>query len=197
MSIAAVETAILSRARAVLGSAVVQYDTAPASIEIEAQLAARLKRLPAVLVAFLGGSQRDSTAVLLDASFAVVVLTASTSEKERREGSARRAGAIVLLEALLPALHAYVVPGIGSLTLGAVSNLFSPAFDERGITAYSATFAIRLPMLPPDPADLMPFLTLHGDFKFQGSADPAAPLPLPPDTSDAVEVVTYPPPEAG
>ncbi len=193
MSVSVVQSAILARAEEVLG-ANLHYEALPASGDLDAQLATRYRRLPAVFVTFLGGDQIPATGVLLDANFVVLVMTGGVREADRRDGNARSPGAIPILERLIPALHAFEVPGIGGLTLVSVANLFAPAFDEKGLTLYSAAYRIRLPLeLTDDPAwQLAPLETIHADWVADAPVDPSAALPLADGNATASDTVTLP-----
>lgn len=188
MSVSAVQDAILARAAQVLG-AVAHYEALPASLDIEGQLGARLQKLPAVFVAFMGGAQTEATGVVVDADFVVLMVTGSASEAVRRAG---KIGAIPILERLVPALHGLRVDGAGSLNFQSVANLFSPALDAKGITIYSAAYRIRLPLtLIDDPAwSLAALETLHADWVTDAPVDPDATLPLP--SATAADTVTLP-----
>jgi len=190
MSITLVQDAIIARAKQVLGAAI-HYEALPATADLDAQLAARAKRFPAVFVAFLGGPAIGGDTVLLDAEFAMLVVTMGASEATRREG---KQGAVTILERLVPALHGHIVADIGSLSLASVTNLFAPALDEKGLSLYAASYRIKLPMeLDADPANnLAPLTTIHADWQLARPVDPAAPLPLPAGAADAVDVVSFP-----
>ncbi len=190
-SVSAVQTAILARAKQVLGDKL-HYEALPATADLDAQLSARAKKLPAVFVAFFGGQMIGGNEVVLDAEFGVLVVTQAVSERDRREGSARMLGAVPMLEVLVPALHGHVVPEIGSLGLTAVTNLFAQALDEKGLSLYAANYRIKLPMaLDADPADELDDLRhIHGDWMIDRPVDPDAPLPLSDGFSSAVDVVT-------
>lgn len=169
--ISQVQDAMLARAKQVLGTSI-YYEALPATADLDAQLAARSKRLPAVFVAFLGGPMIGGTEVLIDAEFAALVVTEGSSEILRRGG---KLGAIPVLEQLVPALHAYVIAGIGSLTLASVTNLFAQALDEKGLSLYAASYRIKLPMaVNDDPTwNLSPFVTLQGSFSSEGDESDA------------------------
>lgn len=192
MSVRAVEEAISRRARAVLGHAV-HVDVVPGSLDLDAQLGSRLRRLPAVFVAFMGGQQRATNGVMLDADFVVLVVTGGVAETSRRESEG--VGAIPILERLLPALHGHRIDGVGSLVLRSVANLFAPDLDTRGITIYSAAYTVPVPMeMTDDPAwtatigapapvdgrgaPLPGLETIHGDWSVPGAVAPTADLPL-------------------
>jgi phage gp37-like protein len=172
-----VQQAMLDRLSAVLGPGLA-YEALPASIDLGTQLSLRHTRLPAVFVAFLGGDNDGGNQVHLESEFGVFVVTAGASEKGRREGGpGRSSGALAILQRLLPALHAHVVPEVGSLTLRSVVNLYSEALDKAGLTVYSASFHIMLGLeMEGDPAwDLAPLDSLTGTLVAAGTDAPLLP----------------------
>ena len=95
-------------------------------------------------------------------------------------------GALEILQRLLPALHAHVVPEVGSLTLRSVVNLYSEALDKAGLTVYSASFHILLGLeQQDDPAwNLAPLDSLTGTLVAAGTDAP----PFPTNTTTLTEL---------
>jgi phage gp37-like protein len=176
--IEAVQNAILARARSYLGAKVANYEALPASLDMDAQLSERVHATPCVFVAFMGGPALADDTTRIDATFAVLLLTDSPSERHRR------LDAIPALEILVPALDLFWVPDVGTLRLVEVSNLYSDKLDAKGLTLFSVACKIPLPFaLPTDNAAdrLAPFETFHADWTPvpPDAPHPTAPLPLP------------------
>lgn len=148
----------------------------------------RLQRMaPCVLVAFAGGGPASPGAgfeARIDSQWLVYVVTAHPSgEAARRRGNAQGVGAYEILSRLvIPVLHNHVVPGVGSLALGPVQNLYTGAVDGKGLAVYAAAFQLPLGFPVPLDADgLDDFATFAAQFDIP-----------PTGSSDAADVVTLP-----
>lgn len=125
--------------------------------------------VPGVFVAFTGGEQLEAGGGALEASidarWAFYVCTGHPTELARRHGDAMQIGAYSLIERLLPRLHGLAVPGVGSLRLVSVQNLFTGTVERQALTVYALVFGLpmTLELVPPDAA-LAPFETLHAAY---------------------------------
>lgn len=127
-----------------------------------AEATVRLRLAPAVYVSFLGGPATEETTAAIDAEWALYFLMQNPAgEKGRRRGED---GAYQLLRLVVPAIHGLVVEDVGSLSLGAVNNLFNEQLDRAGLSLYAASF--RLPMLfpPLEPKDILALV--HADWSW-------------------------------
>lgn len=152
------------------------------------QMLARLQRMaPCVLVAFVGGGPTTTGShaeARINSQWLVYVVTSHPSgEAARRRGNAQGLGAYEILSRLvIPVLHNHAVPGVGSLALGPVENLYTGTVDGKGLAVYAAAFELPLGFpVPLDPATLDDFAT----FAAQYDIPPAG-------STDAADVVTLP-----
>lgn len=192
--IAAAEDAIVARIKKIAGDGLRACESLPANFDV-AEVRAHNRLAPAVYVAFLGGEAIEENELTLNAEFAVFVLTSGGNELQRRRGAApaQGTGAYALMMLILPLLHAYKLPKIGSLTCTGVHNLFSDALDGLGISLYSATFKVPLVLdASDDPeGDLADFLKFHADYLVPPHQAPQ-PLALPLEAPDASDDVILP-----
>lgn len=198
--IAAIEDAIIAKAKAVLGNRVREIATLPAGLDA-AELGRRLRPSPAVYVSFLGGSAREENALVIDAEFGVFFLVGGANEDERRrgletrgapQGSLPKGGAYTLMAALLPHLNGLVVEGAGSLTCTGVNNLFNEGLDDAGVTLYSASLKLPLTMRLMNGDELEDFLEFNAQYVIPPHAMPAPGTPLPYGDADTGDDVALP-----
>lgn len=160
LQLGAVEDAIVTRAKAVLGAKVRQVDSLPADIDDEA-LKRLLRVTPGVFVVFDGGADPDAggSEAKLKAQWSVTAVTAHASgEKARRRGDAVQAGAYELIETLIPALHRLTVTGIGTFAFERIENRYDGELDKQGVAVYSAVFSMQINFPGfADPSGLAPF----------------------------------------
>ena len=183
--IAEIEDAIIARIKEVTTvdgvPLVKEAKSIPHNFDV-AELAMRLRGAPGIYVCFLGGPAQEETSAAIDADWALYFLAQGAGgEEQRRRGPG---GAYQLLRLVIPEVHGMVVEGVGSLSLGAVHNLFNEQLDRLGYSLYSAAF--KLPMLFP-PLEAKDLLALvHADWTWrrqlappggQGSAESEAPIP--------------------
>lgn len=177
-----VEDAMIAKLRAALGSSVKEIDTLPAQLD-DAELGRRIRNAPGAYVAFIGGEARSMQPLVIDATFAVYVITASTQEADRRRGSSAQAGAYLILIAAAATLHNHQLKGIGTLECAGIDNLFAEALDAKGVSLYAVRFKIPL-TVPEGDADLADFLNFHADWLLAPHAAPED-IELPYDEADA------------
>lgn len=160
MSIAVVEDDLLATLRARAQAKVRTIDSLPGDWDDD-MLRRMLALTPCILVAFAGGAPIAGTAPAIDARWLVYVATANASgQAARRRGDAQQAGAYELIEqVVVPALHCHTVPGVGTLTLGPIENLFSGTVERQGLAVYAVTF--QMPM----EFDVTPAAELLADFE--------------------------------
>jgi hypothetical protein len=190
----AAEDALVARIKAISGDGLRACESLPANFDV-AEVHARNRLAPAVYVAFLGGTPIAENELVLDAEFAVFVLTAGANERQRRRGAApaQGSGAYQLMMLILPLLHGYALPEIGTLTCTGVQNLFSDELDKLGISLYGATFKVPLVIEAGDDPEgrIADFLTFHADYVLPAH-DPGRVAPLPLAAPDLAETDTLP-----
>ena len=147
MSILAVEDDLLATLRLAAGAKLRTVESLPGDWDDDT-LRRMLALTPCALVAFAGGAPRQigEATPSIDGQWIVYVATANASgQAARRRGDALQLGAYELLEyVVIPAVHNHTVPGVGSLALTRVENLFSGTVERQGLAVYAATF--QLPM---------------------------------------------------
>jgi phage gp37-like protein len=192
--IAAAEDAIVARIKKIAGDGLRACESLPANFDV-AEVHARARLAPAVYVSFLGGEPLAENDLVLDARFAVFVLTGGGNELQRRRGAApaQGSGAYALMMLILPLLHGHTLKDIGTLTCTAVDNLYSDALDQLGVSLYSATFKVPVVLdASDDPeGDLAAFLHFHADYLVPPH-QPPQPVTLPLAAPDASDDVTLP-----
>lgn len=167
MSILAVETFLVNKIKALLGNKVRSVETLPGDWDDE-----MLKRfahsVPAAFISWPGGERTDAggaTEARIDARWVVLVATGHPTEVRRRTGDARQVGAYELVTVLAPNLHGLAVPGVGSLGLVNVQNLYTGSIERQALTVYALTFSlpITFELVPPDEL-LAPFETFAAQY---------------------------------
>ena len=132
-----VENEIISQVKAVLmkpGEEKVKLiDTLPGAWSFDL-LKRLLQKAPSVYVAFLGGPVSTPSGDLanIKAKFDVYVVSKEADEETRRRGNKRVIGCYDMLATLVPQLHGYTVPDVGSLMLTNINNLFGQDVYEIG-----------------------------------------------------------------
>jgi len=159
----------------------VKVETVPAEITSD-EWTQRLRAGTAIYVAFIdaGTDQAPGTERLVG-DFAVYIVSESAGkEVVRRRGNDMRQGAYLMIEIAVPAIHNLAVPGIGTLQLVQVNNLFSEGFDKLGIAVYGIHFRTQLAF--DQIAALQDFLHFAPQFGLPDQTEPpTSPLPLPDD----------------
>lgn len=168
MNIAAVEDVLIAECKAALGSKVRGVESLPGDWDDE-MLNRLVRAVPGVFVVFGGGPRRGAPGEIeasINARFTVITATGHASgEAARRRGDRQQVGAYELLSVLVPRLHGFTVPNVGTLALDDVGNLYSGVIDTKGLAVYTATFSVPLKFeLVADPELLAPFETF--DVKF-------------------------------
>jgi len=199
--IAEIENAIIGRIKELSGNTLDTVETVPANFDI-AEISARPRRAPAVYVAFLGGTPRSNDDLVVDGNFALYVLQEVGNEEQRRRGvtkivdgePVRIGGAYSVLELIVPEIHNMTVPEAGSLGCTGIYNLFSDELDRKGVSLYSATFSIPMPLPRRTSEDVAGiFATFHADWTPQPGPVPAeGPIPLEDGVPIASDHVTLP-----
>ena len=195
--LATAETALLALVTEALGSTI----TRPQGIGGQwspDELQRALNAAPTVRVAYTGGAvDPESPVVRHAAGWSVYVICRAATEDARRAGTAQIIGAFEALDRLLSVLHGRTVPGLGTLSVHQVDNLFL----ESGMDLGAAVYALRLrwPVVPA-PAinpleDLATFAQFHADYDLPPftpdhhaewlAEDPDAPAP---DAQDTIAI---------
>lgn len=171
--LAAIEDAIIERCASLVGEHVRAIESLPGSWSDDT-LRAALRRVPGIYVAWSGGPAMSGGRAGINGRYAVYVVTGQASgERARRRGTSREIGAYEVLERIVPGLHGYTVPDVGSLQLERVDNLYSDRADQQGIVIYGAVFSLAKMMFPPvfDAGDLADFVTFHATHQQPDGAD--------------------------
>ncbi len=170
MSIQLVEDAILEKVTNTLPGVLNDSGSLPGNWSLDL-LKRLLQKSPAVYVSFLGGNQTNqSDLAIINAKFDVYIVSKGADEETRRRGNDRVIGGYEMIERLAPLLNGLTIPGIGSLELKSVKNMFAGAMLDIGGTVYALTF--ELPRLvfekQLDPVGLGQFITFHTESDFNG-----------------------------
>jgi phage gp37-like protein len=178
----------------------VPVETVPAGITAE-EWGQRLRAGTAVYIAWLGAETGDAMGTArLNGEFAVYVVSESAGKEViRRRGNDVRQGAYLMIEIAVPAIHLLKVPGIGTLELVRIDNLYAEPFDKLGIAVYACLFRVQLAF--DAPAALQDFLTFGMQIAaiVPGAGDqppqlqPGQSLPLPDTEVSSTSQVALPP----
>lgn len=166
MTLATLESTLITAAQTALGNAVRKVAPLPGAWSIDL-LRQVLQTAPAVYVAFLGGgaAARPADAAVINARLGVYVCVNHALEAQRRLGTQQVIGAYEMIERLVPVLHNLVVPDIGTLRLVSIDNLFGEVVQELGGSVYG--IILELPNLAfeytADLASLDEFVTFHAE----------------------------------
>lgn len=103
---------------------------------------------PCLLVAFAGGVPPNVGEVQpsIGSEWLVYVGTGHASgQAARRRGDSMQAGAYELMEfVVIPALHGYKVPEVGTLVLTGVDNVWTGSVERQGLAVYAVRFRLQL-----------------------------------------------------
>lgn len=162
--IAAIEEAVLATVAQVLGSTVREKKSLGGGWTME-MLDKALQFAPGVYVAFLGGGPMAQPGAF-DGKFMVYVVTKGALEPARRQGGLGTIGAYDILERLLSRLDGMLVPGIGSLVVTGIDNLFRDAMFDLGGTVYGIglTMLNMSLLIDLDESSLDDFITFAADY---------------------------------
>ncbi|HEV2675274.1 MAG TPA: phage protein Gp37 [Aliidongia sp.] len=189
-----VEDAMVAAVHLALGSKLRKVETVPGGLSAE-EWGARLRVSPAVYIGFLGGPAEPPNQTRIMGRFMAYVVTGNSGsdEKTRRRGTPTTIGAYPILAVLIPTLGELRVQGIGDLVFtGEVSNLFSTAFDDLGISVYAAEFKVGISFSTvPDLSQYADFTTFDADIVTQRPL-PTDPIPLPDGEAALESRVTLP-----
>ena len=159
----------------------VKVETVPAEITAE-EWGQRLRAGTAIYVAFLTANTDEAPGTgRLVGDFVVYVVSESAGKEiVRRRGNEVRQGAYLMVEIAVPTVHNLAVPGIGTLQLVRITNLFSEEFDKLGLAVYAIQFRTQLAF--DAAAALVDFLRFAPQFGLPNQTEPpTGPLPLPDD----------------
>jgi phage gp37-like protein len=166
-AISAVETHLIERLKAGVAGTRLRVDSLPGDWDDD-----MLRRLytaaPCVMVAFAGGPvpRRGSTTATIDSSWLVYVVTSHPSgELARRRGNAQDLGAYEIIARLVvPLLHGHTVPGVGTLELTGIQDLFTGQVEKQGLAVYGCSFALPLTFQLGTDEALADFATFFAQF---------------------------------
>lgn len=177
---AEIEDAMIARCQKVVGQHVKTIEDLPGGWD-DATLKQARRDVPGIYIAWANGRGTANNRAAMESRYAVYVVTGQASgERERRRGNNRQVGAYELLERIVPAIHGLEVPGIGTLNLERVDNLFSDRVDQQGIVIYAATYTTKVEFPAPMSANnLAPFETFHVNSKVPAGPDTETHLTLP------------------
>ena len=191
MSISTVENSLIALTETRLGKTIKKVDSLAGEFDTDT-LRRLVRQAPGVFWSFLGGrllqSPQDDTR--LSAQWGMYIVTAHASgEKARRLGDQREIGAYDLIAQLVPYFNGMTLPGVGTLQLGRVQNLFNGTFEKQGVAVYAASFSLPMTLELPVDAALDDFITFHADIDIPAFEDPAEHdkwLQEPPDHTTSV-----------
>ncbi|HEY1505755.1 MAG TPA: phage protein Gp37 [Stellaceae bacterium] len=196
--IESVEKAIIARVQEAVTvdgrSLIRDCDSLPTNLT-EQELQRRLRNVPGVYVAFLGGAAIQETEAAIDAEYVLYFLTRNAgSEKQRRTGDATAIGAYELMKLVVPAINGLRIKDVGSLTFKSIANLFAENLDAQGISLYSAAFTIPMVFDTADPpiGEVTPFETFHADWILKPTQSYTGTLPAPAQDVAAQDDVSLP-----
>lgn len=166
MGILAAEAFIVEQLTTLLQGKVRGVQTLPGDWDDE-MLKRFLRAVPGVFVAFAGGAAAPAGAqeARLQSRWVAYVVTGHPNELARRQGDAQQLGAYQLLAVVLPFLHGLNVPGVGTLSLVDVANLYTGTIDRQALTVYAVTLGMEMgfDLVPADEA-LAPFETFVAQY---------------------------------
>jgi len=146
-SILSCEDAIIGKAKALLGDIVRQVESLPGDWD-DQMFKRLLAAVPGVFVIFSGGARSNGAGqqeAAIEARWTVLTATGHASgEQARRHGDAMEVGAYHLVQLLAAGLHGFTVPGVGTMALLDVQNLFTGAVDAQGLAVYALTFSLPM-----------------------------------------------------
>lgn len=102
---------------------------------------------PCVLVSFSGGAvpRKGGPATIEGAWVFYVVTSHPSGQQPRRRGNAQAIGAYEIISRLVvPVLHGHKVPGVGTLELTSVQDLFTGSVERQGLAVYGCSFSLPM-----------------------------------------------------
>lgn len=146
-SIVLCEDAIVAKATAVLGALVRGVETLPGDWD-DQMFKRLLAAVPGVFVIFSGGARSNGAGqqeAAIEGRWTVLTATGHASGQEaRRRGDAMEVGAYHLVGLLAAHLHGYTIPGVGTMSLLDVQNLYTGAVEGQGLAIYALTFSLPM-----------------------------------------------------
>lgn len=146
-----IQQALLNAAEARLGNTVREYGTLGGQWSYDA-LSRALQTAPGVYASFVGGKPSGAPGYI-GGEFAVYCVNKAALEPQRRAGTARVIGADEMALNLAAVLDRMLIPGVGSVRLQSIDNLFSEAMFELGGAVYGLRLALPGMALPPAEQD--------------------------------------------
>ena len=185
MTIAAAENWLVAVCEDVVGGAVT-VTTGPGAWD-GSYTKKLLSNLPAVVIAWDGGTASDSTSLTLDATWTLYVITGWGDGNEASRRRAAATGAYAILTALAVRLHntnmgerqfsaagtGQAVPdipdldaleGFGRLRVGDITNEWSGEWDRVGVSIYALEIDQQIPLELPVDENLADWLRTHVDY---------------------------------
>lgn len=141
------EDAIIAKAKALLGDVVRQVESLPGDWD-DQMFKRLLAAVPGVFVVFSGGARSSGAGqqeAAIEGRWTVLTATGHASgEQARRHGDAMEVGAYHLVQVLAAGLHGFTVPGVGSMSLLDVANLYTGTVEAQGLAVYALTFSLPM-----------------------------------------------------
>ena len=132
---------------------------------------------PAVFLAPLGGPVAggpDNMQVPFVWSWLFVTNHAAGQQQQLR-GDARALGAYPLMQLVLPNIHGMTIPGVGTVSVTKIENLFSARTKSTGISMWAAPCKVKVPMpINFDNTTLDAFLETTATHQLVDANEPAA-----------------------
>jgi phage gp37-like protein len=160
--ITVVETHLIDTLKAALAGTKLRVQDLPGDWDDD-MLRRLLTLAPCVLVSFSGGQvpRRGANTASIDGQWVIYVVTSHQSgEQARRRGNAQAIGAYEIVARLIvPQLHGHIVPGVGTLDLTGVQDLFTGTVERQGLAVYACTFMLPMEFDRVAPDGLADFAT--------------------------------------
>lgn len=175
------EDALLAEAKAALsdanGKVLVRVELLPGDIREPDTLRQIAGAAPAVYLAPLGGpvaGNPDNMQVPFVWSWLFVTNHAAGQQQQLR-GDARALGAYQLMQLVLPKINGMTIPGVGTVAVRRIENLFSARTKAKGISMWAAPCSVKVPMpINFDLSALDAFLEATADHQIADGNEPAA-----------------------
>ena len=153
MSFDIVEDWLLSESSAVLGSYYTSIESGPGEWT-DRYLTSLLRAMPAVRVSFLGAESRQSTALTVDARWAVYIVNGwSKDQAARRRATGSAIGVYRAARLLAPRIHRKRIPDADTFAeVEDIDNLWTGEMDIWQVTLMA--IGVRVPMALDEEIDI-------------------------------------------
>lgn len=147
MKIAEIEDHLITRINGHFEKKLKVVESIPTDFDA-AEFERLLRSVPGIFISFGFGpaiKQGPTANATISGRWTVVCISGNAGgEKQRRHGSQVEIGAYEIMERVIPLLHDYTVPDVGTLTLVDSDNLFTGELDKKGVSMYAAIFSMPM-----------------------------------------------------